>query len=84
MPSRLRADHGNFTFASICLLQRIRPALLEQWLLSQWLQRIVLATGALGFAGPAYADLSLDDGGDLCQPENRPLLRRYNHGRFAA
>ena len=30
MPSRLRADHGSFTFASICLLQVTRPAHLEE------------------------------------------------------
>jgi hypothetical protein len=52
--------------------------------LGRWLQQIVLDSDSLRFADPAYADVCLDESGNLCQPGSRPFLRRFNEGPFAA
>lgn len=52
--------------------------------LGRWLQQIVLDSDSLRFADPAYADVCLDERGNLCQPGGRPFLRRFSEGPFAA
>lgn len=52
--------------------------------LDQWLRQIVLDSDSLRFADPAYADVCLDESGNLCQPGSRPFLRRFSEGPFAA
>jgi hypothetical protein len=39
-------------------------------------------TKSLRRPDPAYADILLDQDGNLRQPDNRPLLRRFNDGLF--
>lgn len=52
--------------------------------LGRWLRQLVLDVDSLRFADPAYADVCLDGEGSLCQPANRPFIRRFGSEPFAA
>jgi UDP-2,3-diacylglucosamine pyrophosphatase LpxH len=52
--------------------------------LDNWLRELILNTKALRFADPAYADILLDNDGNIRQPNNRPLLRRFGDGPFSS
>ncbi len=49
-----------------------------------WLRKAVLDVQSLRLPNPAYADVLLDDGGVLRQPDRRPLLRRFADGAFGS
>lgn len=52
--------------------------------LDEWLRHLILDTKTLRIADPAYADILLDEAGQIRQSDNKPMLRRLTEAPFAS